>query len=365
MANIAFGMFDWIDQGETSTQQLYAERLELIAAADRAGFFGYHLAEHHGTRLGMAPSPALFLSAVAQRTKQIRMGPMAFLLPLYNPLRLIEEVCMLDHLSGGRVELGISRGVSPHELACFGVEVAGTREIFTEALEVFRAGMTRDVLTYQGRHFQYHEVPMALRPLQQPYPPLWYPTHNPESVEYAARHGYHFASLGPIPLLRQLTDRYQTIWAAHQHDPERINGHIAAPKLAAMRQIFIADTDAEAMTIARDAYRTWYESITWLWHRRQDHAVDQLFDWDGGLAAETILIGSPATVREKVTRLAAESGIKAAELDEHMMLRKRPGVFAAGEMLDWEAPTGGYLLQACMSTGYVAGKGALAYMAGK
>ena len=63
--------------------------------------------------------------------------------------------------------------------------------------------------------------------------------------------------------------------------------------------------------------------------------------------------------------ISSAGGIKAAELDEHMMLRKRPGVFAAGEMLDWEAPTGGYLLQACMSTGYVAGKGALAYMAGK
>lgn len=302
-------MFDWIDRGEGSIQSLYAERLELAAAADRAGFFAYHVAEHHGTPLGMAPSPAIFLAAVAQCTQKLRLGPMAFLLPLYDPLRLVEEVCMLDHLSGGRVELGISRGVSPHELACFGVDVAGTREIFTEALAVFRAGMTQDVLTYQGQYFKYQDVPMEIRPLQRPYPPLWYPTHNPDSVEYAARHGYHFASIGPIPLLRQLIDRYRTVSAAHQHDADRINGHIAEPKLAAMRQIFIADTDAEAMTVARDAYRTWYHSITRLWHRRQDHAVDQLFDWDLGLAAETILVGSPARVREQVKRLIAESGI--------------------------------------------------------
>ncbi len=309
MANVAFGMSDWIDLGQTSVQQLYAERLELIAAADRAGFFGYHLAEHHGTPLGMAPSPALFLAAVAQRTKNIRMGPLAFLLPLYNPLRLIEEVCMLDHLSGGRVELGISRGVSPHELACFGVDAAGTREIFAEALEVFRAGMTQEVLSHHGQHFQYHDVPMEIRPLQRPYPPLWYPTHNPASVEYAAQHGYHFATLGPIALVRQLTDRYRSTWTTHQHDKDRINGHVADPKLGVLRQIFIADTDAEAMTIARDAYRTWFNSITWLWHRRQDNSVDKLFDWDLGLAAETVLIGSPAKVREQVTRLVAESGI--------------------------------------------------------
>ena len=309
MANIAFGMFDWIDQGGGSIQKLYAERLALAEAADRAGFFAYHLAEHHGTPLGMAPSPAVFLSAVAQRTKQLRLGPMAFLLPLYDPLRLVEEVCMLDHLSGGRVELGISRGVSPHELACFGVDAASTREIFTEALEVFCAGMTQDVLSYQGRHFQYQDVPMEIKPLQQPYPPLWYPTHNPDSVEYAARHGYHFASLGSIALLRQLTDRYRAVWAAHQHDENRINGHIADPKLACMRQIFIADTDAEARTIARTAYRKWYDSITKLWHHRQDNSVDELFEWDSGLKAETLLIGSPARVREQVTRLVAEGGI--------------------------------------------------------
>ena len=76
-----------------------------------------------------------------------------------------------------------------------------------------------------------------------------------------------------------------------------------------MRRIFIADTDAEARTIARTAHRKWYDSITKLWHRRQDNSVDQLFDWDRGLAAETLLIGSPARVREQVTRLAAEGGI--------------------------------------------------------
>lgn len=309
VGTVTFGMFDWVDRGVGSTQQLYEERLQLIAAADEAGFYAYHMAEHHGTPLGMAPSPAVFLSAVAQRTRRLRFGPMAFLLPLYEPLRLVEEVCMLDHLSGGRVELGISRGVSPHELACFGIDAAGTREIFDEALEVFRAAMTEPTLNYQGRHFQYHDVPMELAPLQRPYPPLWYPTHNPDSVAYAARHGFHFASLGPVALLRQLTAAYRKTWAEHRDDTGRINGHVAEPRLAAMRQIFIAETDAEAMRIAREAYRTWYDSITRLWHRHDDHSVDMLFDWDAGLAAQTILIGSPATVRAQVSELVAEGGV--------------------------------------------------------
>ena len=119
MTQVAFGLFDWIDRSTAPLHQLYNDRLQLLEAADAAGFFCYHLAEHHATPLGMAPSPALFLTAAAQRTRRIRLGPLVYLLPLYNPLRLIEEVCMLDQLSGGRLELGIGRGVTPYELAIF------------------------------------------------------------------------------------------------------------------------------------------------------------------------------------------------------------------------------------------------------
>jgi alkanesulfonate monooxygenase SsuD/methylene tetrahydromethanopterin reductase-like flavin-dependent oxidoreductase (luciferase family) len=216
MAQATFGLFDWIDRGTAPLHQLYAERLQLLEAADAAGFFGYHLAEHHATPLGMAPSPALFLTAAAQCTRRIRLGPLVYLLPLYNPLRLIEEVCMLDHLSGGRLELGVGRGVTPYELGYFGVDAAGSRAIFTEALAVLVAGLTHERLTFTGQHYQYHDVPMELHPLQQPYPPLWYPTHNPESVVYAARHGYHFVSLGPAAHVRQHVDMYWQTWESHR-----------------------------------------------------------------------------------------------------------------------------------------------------
>src|ERR671930_1558950 len=140
MAQVTFGLFDWIDRGTAPLHQLYEERLQLLEAADAAGFFSYHLAEHHATPLGMAPSPALFLAAAAQRTRRIRLGPLVYLLPLYHPLRLIEEVCMLDHLSGGRLELGVGRGVSPYELGYHGLDPAVTRAMFQEALAVIVAG---------------------------------------------------------------------------------------------------------------------------------------------------------------------------------------------------------------------------------
>ena len=148
-----FGLFDWIDRGKAPLQKLYEERLRLLEAADSAGFLGYHLAEHHFTPLGMAPSPALFLSAAAQRTQHIRLGPLGYLLPMYNPLRLIEEVCMLDQLSNGRLDLGFGRGISPYELAYFGVDTAESRSIMEESLAVLVKGMTQERLTYHGKHF--------------------------------------------------------------------------------------------------------------------------------------------------------------------------------------------------------------------
>ena len=129
---LEFGIFDHLDIGDFPIGELYANRLRMVEAYDEAGFYAYHLAEHHATTLGMAPSPGIFLSAVAQRTTRLRLGPMVYVLPLHEPLRLIEEICMLDQLSGGRLELGIGRGFSPFELAYFGVGHLEARPMFSK-----------------------------------------------------------------------------------------------------------------------------------------------------------------------------------------------------------------------------------------
>jgi alkanesulfonate monooxygenase SsuD/methylene tetrahydromethanopterin reductase-like flavin-dependent oxidoreductase (luciferase family) len=308
MAEVQFGLFDWIDRGATPLHQLYEERLALLEAADAAGFFCYHLAEHHGTPLGMAPSPGLFLTAAAQRTRRIRLGPLVYLLPLYNPLRLIDEICMLDQMSGGRLELGVGRGVTPYELRYFGVDPGDTRAMFDEALAVLTAGLTNSRLTFEGVHYRFDDVPVELQPFQKPYPPLWYPTHNPDSVQYAARHGFNFVGLGPAGAVGALVDGYRRTWDAHRHDPHRLSGHVTSPKLGVMRQIVVAPTDDEALAIARSAHGDWYRSITKLWHDHDDHSVDGLFAWENAMQYGTLLCGSPARVREQMVQLVAESG---------------------------------------------------------
>ena len=308
MTPVAFGLFDWIDRGAGPLQQLYEERLQLLEAADAAGFACYHLAEHHATPLGMAPSPALFLTAAAQRTRRIRLGPLVYLLPLYNPLRLIEEICMLDHLSAGRLELGVGRGVSPYEVGAFGIDPAGSRAIFEEALTVLVTGLTHERLNFNGQHYRYRDVPMELQPFQRPYPPLWYPTQNPESVRYAARHGFNFVGVGPVGPVGQHVQAYWQTWKAHQHDPGRLNGHVATPKVGILRQVVVAKTDDEAVAAAHSAHGSWFRSMTKLWHAHDDHHPDTLFAWDTALQHETILMGSPERVRMQMSRLLEATG---------------------------------------------------------
>src|SRR5580704_16460780 len=109
---LEFGVFDHLDRSDLALQDFYEQRLAVIEAFERAGFYSYHVAEHHFTPLGMAPSPSVYLAAIAQRTKTIRFGPLVYALPLYHPLRLLQEICMLDQISNGRLYLGFGRGAS-------------------------------------------------------------------------------------------------------------------------------------------------------------------------------------------------------------------------------------------------------------
>jgi alkanesulfonate monooxygenase SsuD/methylene tetrahydromethanopterin reductase-like flavin-dependent oxidoreductase (luciferase family) len=103
-----FGIFDQNDRGPYELGEQYEKRLRLIEFYDTAGFRTYHMSEHHATPLSQTPSPSVFLAAVAQRTRRIRLGALVYVLPAHHPLRLAEEMCMLDHLSRGRLEVGMA-----------------------------------------------------------------------------------------------------------------------------------------------------------------------------------------------------------------------------------------------------------------
>src|ERR1700722_3484059 len=177
-----FGVFDHVDRGASSLAELYESRLKLAEIYDRSGFYAYHIAEHHATPLGMASGPGVLLAAIAQRTKCLRLGPLVLIVALSHPLRILEEICMLDQMSGGRLELGVGRGISPFELGYYGADAEASPAIYAEALAVILQGLTHETLNFSGRHFNFRDVPIELQPVQRPHPPLWYGVGRPDSV---------------------------------------------------------------------------------------------------------------------------------------------------------------------------------------
>src|SRR3954467_6926419 len=245
-----FGVFDHLDRNDLPLREYYEARLKIIEAYDRLGFYAYHVAEHHSTPIGLAPSPSVFLSAVAQRTRRLRFGPMVYALPLHHPLRLIEEICMVDQMSQGRLEIGFGRGSVAEELAYYGANPAEAQAVYTEALELILKGLSEPSLTFHGRYFHFDNVPMELKPLQEPHPPVWYGVHAPESAERAARKGLRVVSLDPVAATCAAFDRFWAPWRAAR-GAERL------PLMGLGRFMVVAESDAAALAAARRAYPIW------------------------------------------------------------------------------------------------------------
>ncbi len=308
MAEVAFGIFDHIERRDERLTELYEGRLRLIEAADAAGFFCYHLAEHHGTPLGMAPSPGIFIAAAAARTRRIHLGPLVYLLPLYNPLRLAEEICMLDHLSGGRLEVGVGRGVSPFELAHFNVPFLESREIFEEALEVIVAALRNERVSHHGERYRIRDYPIAVQPMQQPNPPFWYASSNIEHVAYAGRRGMHLVGVGPAGVLSRAAQTFRAAWQEQHRSAASINPRSAEPKVGAVRHCYVSMNDADALAVARPAYRVYFNNIQKLW--RDFYTVETHFTDDLDIARrhQAAIVGSPAAVADEVARFFEQSG---------------------------------------------------------
>jgi alkanesulfonate monooxygenase SsuD/methylene tetrahydromethanopterin reductase-like flavin-dependent oxidoreductase (luciferase family) len=291
-----FGIFDHIDDAGTTLGQLYEDRLVIAEAYERAGFYGYHVAEHHVTPLGAAASPALIFAALSQRTKTLRFGPMVYLLPFYHPLRLIEEVCMLDQMSGGRFQLGVGRGVSMYETLAYGLDFAKTQAMYHEAFQVLLKGLGSDELNFAGEFYKFEKLPMVLKPVQKPHPPLWYGMNLPNSAAWPAENHVNAISLGLREHTVATIKAYRDIRKQRGFDP---NGTL----VGVSRHIVVADTDDAALAIARRAYPRWRASFRWLFarHGAEPRVIgiypptfDELLGLGNGVA------GSPDTVRRFV-----------------------------------------------------------------
>lgn len=305
MQAFRFGVFDHMDRGTVSIGEQYRNRLQLVRAYDDVGFYAYHLAEHHSTPLGVAPSPSVFLAAVAQHTSRLRFGPLVYTLSVHHPLRVMEEICMLDQMSNGRLEMGFGRGVSPYEVGFYGVDPSQAQSIYHEAYQVIMQGLTHKHVNFSGKHFQFEGVPVVMECVQRPTPPIWYGVGHPDGAIWAADNNVNIVCNGLPQNVRTVTDKYRNHWAQ--------TGKIEAdlPCLGVSRHIVVAETDTEALTTARRAYLLWVKHLMQLWDeygtRPPTLAFPETFDeaQDLGLS----IAGSPDTVKAWVADEFERTGI--------------------------------------------------------
>ncbi len=287
-----FGIFDHLDASGRPLHDYYQDRLRVIEQFEAAGFRGYHVAEHHSTPLGMAPSPSVFLAAVAARTTKLRFGPLVYALPLYHPYRLVQEICMLDQISGGRLEIGFGRGASPLEAAYFGNDHTEAETTYRRYLALVMQGLAEGKIDGSGSFGKKDDVPLHVFPFQKPHPPLWYGVHSTDSAERAARSGSNIVSLDTAEETKTFADRFREVW---QEEHGSLDG---LPLVGLGIFVVVADTDDEALTIARRAYPVWHTSFNWLfeYHSTRPPRHQRPPEFDQMAEQGRAVAGSPKTV---------------------------------------------------------------------
>lgn len=297
---LAFGAVDHIDRQSYPLTETFDSRLKLMRKYDEAGFYSFHLTEHHFTPLGMAPSPNIFLAAAAGVTKNIRLGSLVYLLPLYDPIRLAMEICMLDNISNGRIDIGVGRGISPFELAFFNVNHLEAPAIYREAYEVLLKALTQKTVYHDGRYYKYLGAPMELQPVQKPHPPLWYGVGNPAGAAWPAQNKVNVITNRKGDLAKGIFDAYRAAWKeAHGTDAGD------EPFLGITSHIYLAETRKEAEEVGNREFEKWYDSFTHLWCKYDPIAVN---DPNRPSFVRPVMYGTPEMVRDNIAKEVAESG---------------------------------------------------------
>ena len=170
--------------------RLLEEVMDQCIHAEEVGLNSVWVPEHHFGLFGVLPSAPVFLANVAARTKRVKLGPATVLLPVQHPVRVAEEFALLDLLSNGRAVLSVGRGYDAREYAAFEVDFAQSQEIFFEGLEIIKKAWSHEKVSHQGVHYNFPEITVLPRPVQQPYPPIFVACFSEPTLRYAARAGF-------------------------------------------------------------------------------------------------------------------------------------------------------------------------------
>jgi alkanesulfonate monooxygenase SsuD/methylene tetrahydromethanopterin reductase-like flavin-dependent oxidoreductase (luciferase family) len=243
MARLDFALWDAVGGYSEKSEvmaDVYDKHIRLAREIEELGYHSYFVIEHQNSPIGRITAPTVYLTAVARATSTLRIGAMMWQLPLYHPLRLAQEVAMLDHLSRGRVEFGTGIGVHEHEFIRWGVDFYQRAQISGEVMELVKMAWTQDEVTFKGKFFHFDEALPQPKPYQKPHPPIWAAVHSDAAIEFAARNNYHVSqNLDTDEVVAKKFDLYRKIWRECNHPGPM-------PRVFLQRQFHVAETDAKA-----------------------------------------------------------------------------------------------------------------------
>ena len=291
--------------------------LEQVEWSEELGYDEVWFTEHHFIDYGLSVDPATLAAAAASRTRRVRIGLAAAILPFHHPLRLAEQMALVDILSGGRLDVGVGRGNRPAEFAGYRVPQTESRERFDEVVEILQLAWTRDRFTFDGRFYNFDDVRVIPKPVQKPHPPLYQVCVTKDGIENTALRGWPMLNsvlFGPVDQLVANRDTYTKALQKAGRTEAEIATLLA--NWGVSRQIYVADTDARALDEARAA-ELWYQESF-----RRFVVPDRIEDahpslqpgframadrlatitWEG-LVRETLAFGSPDTVARHIEQM--------------------------------------------------------------
>jgi alkanesulfonate monooxygenase SsuD/methylene tetrahydromethanopterin reductase-like flavin-dependent oxidoreductase (luciferase family) len=235
------GIFDTFSPDQSADlATAYEAHIADARTAEQLGYKYYFFIEHQNARYPVVSAPSVFLTALARATTTLRIGAMVFQLPMHHPVRLAQDVAMIDQLSHGRMEFAIGYGTQAREFDPWRLDYGKRREVGVEVMDVVLKAWAGSPFTHDGEHFHFDGAMPQPLPYQQPRPPVWMGGHSPASIAYAAERNFDFAQNMDVDrTIAAKFEAFRSAWKTHDHAGRR-------PRTLLVRHVHVAATDAQA-----------------------------------------------------------------------------------------------------------------------
>jgi alkanesulfonate monooxygenase SsuD/methylene tetrahydromethanopterin reductase-like flavin-dependent oxidoreductase (luciferase family) len=292
------------DQSRHNVSEYIGQYLSLWERDEALGFYGIFFSEHHFGG-SFSSSPNLLIAATAARTKTIRLGVMGVVVPYYTAARVIEEIGLLDQLSGGRLEIGTAVGV-PQELAKLGLTMDQAREIYNEIMEVMDATLETGIANYHGKHFRYDNLRLLPRPAQTPHPPKWSTVVSADTARRAARRK------SKVCTGFSSTEQVREVFEAYIAESQSMGQIADGDHLGLRRRVIVSESESEANMMSQSAAERYKKFVANDSRIKFSPVPDAPRQGGGGFSVsdDEFISGTPIQVADKIIEQCRRTGAR-------------------------------------------------------